>query len=58
MIYSNEKFKKSYYLSMGALCVMVNSSTYLSDMMKDPDFDENTRKFIARRLMEISFRAM
>ena len=44
-------------LSMGALGVMSNSSSSFLDMMKDLDFDENTRKFIARRLMAISIRA-
>ena len=44
-------------LSMGALGVMSNSSSSFLDMMKDLDFDENTRKFIARRLMAISILA-
>ena len=44
-------------LSMGALGVMSNSSTSFLDMMKDLDFDENTRSFIIRRLMAISIRA-
>ena len=44
-------------LSMRALSVMGNSSTTFLDMMKDLDFEENTRKFIARRLMAISIRA-
>ena len=44
-------------LSMGALGVMSNSSSSFLDMMKDLDFDENTKKFIARRLMAISIRA-
>ena len=42
---------------MGALGVMSNSSSSFLDMMKDLDFDENTRKFIVRRLMAISIRA-
>ena len=41
-------------LSMGALGVMSNSSASFVDMMKDIDFDESTRKFIIRRLMNIS----
>ena len=44
-------------LSMGALGVMSNSSSFFLDIMKDLHFDENTRKFIARRLMAISIRA-
>jgi len=44
-------------LSMGALGVVSNSSSSFLDMMKDLDFDENTRKFITRRLMAISIRA-
>ena len=44
-------------LSMGALGVMSNSSSSFLDMMKNLDFDENTRKFITRRLMAISIRA-
>ena len=44
-------------ISMGAFGVMSTSSTSFLDMMKDLDFDENTRKVIARRLMAISIRA-
>ena len=33
-------------LSMRALGVMSNSSTSFLDMMKDLDFDENTRTFM------------
>ena len=44
-------------LSMGALGVMSNSSTSFLHMMKDLDFHENTRIYIARRLMAIFIRA-
>ena len=44
-------------LSMGVLGVMSDSSTSFLDMMKDLNFDDNTKKFIVRRLKAISIRA-
>ena len=41
-------------LSMGALGVLNRLSTSFLDMMKELDFDDNTRKFIIERLMNIT----
>ena len=59
MLELKSQYKKVHFVNqyMGALGVMNISSTSFLDMMKDLDFDENTRKFIARRLMAISIRA-
>ena len=44
-------------LSMGALGAMSKSSTSFLEMMKGLDLDENTRKFIVRRLMNIAIQS-
>ena len=48
-------YRETYFvnLSIGALDIVNRSLTPFVDMMKELEFDDNTRKFIIKRLEEI-----